>query len=408
MTDLERYQEAVRLEGDPDTFRFYEKFDENGVKYTVGNYVSIAAKFPPIFEEGILPEVENNRKLLRDLRGLIFDEHGKIISRPLHKFFNMNEMVEHHYDNLPWDQGFEVIEKLDGSMVRPFLLGGKIRWGTKAGLTHLTPAVEKFVEESLDILQFSQFCIYNNITPIFEFYSPESKVVIDYGSKPIITLLAVRDNNTGEYYESEEFGNFQAMWWTINVAKVHDVQNHNVFLKERETQKGIEGFVVKFPDGRWVKIKSNDYVLLHKTRESIERERFVIAMTLRESIDDMLPLLPEYLQGKVLDYSRKFLNVYNDFISKTILEVHKAYNKYPTRKDLGLAPLEEVPQSIKTICFKNWPAYETFDQDIFNDLIQEQLKTYTIDGCESSEKNFKEKIKTIFTDLPEWDIFKTE
>lgn len=101
------YRAAVEAEGN-DFFKFYEK---DG--YTVGNYISIMAKFPNPFEQGITDDVRRNRVLLRDMRGILFGPDGTVISKPLHKFHNLNEGTENQHDSLDWSS-FEVFDKLDG------------------------------------------------------------------------------------------------------------------------------------------------------------------------------------------------------------------------------------------------------------------------------------------------------
>lgn len=63
-------------------------------------------------------------QMLREVRGLVFHAQTKqILSRPLHKFFNLNEMPETSIDrvstllaNQQLEQ-FEVLEKMDGMMI---------------------------------------------------------------------------------------------------------------------------------------------------------------------------------------------------------------------------------------------------------------------------------------------------
>ncbi|MFN4181023.1 MAG: RNA ligase, partial [Armatimonadota bacterium] len=53
-----------------------------------------------------------------ECRGIAFDEDGKIISRPLHKFFNLGEKPHTSFQRLS-ERGdlVSVQEKLDGSMI---------------------------------------------------------------------------------------------------------------------------------------------------------------------------------------------------------------------------------------------------------------------------------------------------
>lgn len=59
-----------------------------------------------------------------------------------------------------------ILEKLDGSMIAPFLLNGKIRFGTKMGITDIALDVERHVSDIE--LTFIKDRIDENKTPIFE------------------------------------------------------------------------------------------------------------------------------------------------------------------------------------------------------------------------------------------------
>ena len=134
----------------------------------------------------------------RECRGLIFDDNGKIMSRPFDKWFNINERIETQTTNLDFSSVNAILTKLDGSMVRPLNLRGKIHWGTKMGLTDVGQQVDIFVKNHPKYDLFAKWSIDNDLTPIFEWCSSENRIVIRY-EKDALTLLAVRKNITGEY-----------------------------------------------------------------------------------------------------------------------------------------------------------------------------------------------------------------
>ena len=57
----------------------------------------------------------------RECRGLIFDKAGVLISRPFHKFFNVNEREETQMNVIDLGQPHVIMEKMDGSMIRPLI-----------------------------------------------------------------------------------------------------------------------------------------------------------------------------------------------------------------------------------------------------------------------------------------------
>jgi len=161
---------------------------------TVINYV--------VMMDTTFPRVtSNDEAILRELRGIKFNtKTGNIICRPLQKFFNIGEKEETQLQELDFSQPHTVYTKVDGSMIVPFMTDDGIRFGTKMGITDVGLQAEKVVKENPNIMEFSKWCIENQISPIFEFTAPDNQIVIAY-SKAELTLLAARHMITGEYLQ---------------------------------------------------------------------------------------------------------------------------------------------------------------------------------------------------------------
>lgn len=134
----------------------------------------------------------------RECRGIKFYPSGKIAARPFFKFFNINEREETQANNVDWTKPYTIMEKRDGSMIHPMLIGNEVRWMSKMGLTSVSKQVEEYIEKNLKYNDFATWCIKQNTTPIFEYTSPNNKIVVHY-DKDDLVLLAVRHNITGEF-----------------------------------------------------------------------------------------------------------------------------------------------------------------------------------------------------------------
>jgi RNA ligase len=134
----------------------------------------------------------------RECRGLKFAPNGKIAARPFHKFFNVGEREETQSYLIDLSQSHTIMEKLDGSMIHPMMVDGYIRWMTKMGITTVSMQAEEFITKHTKYKDFAAWCIENQMTPIFEWTSPFNQIVLPY-EEECLTLLAVRDNITGEY-----------------------------------------------------------------------------------------------------------------------------------------------------------------------------------------------------------------
>lgn len=141
-----------------------------------------------------------NDPFQKECRGILFDNNGKIMARRLHKFFNVGEREEVRIENLDLSQPHVILEKLDGSMITVLKTNGVISWGSKAGITFLTPQIENFIKEcnEIDYQIFGEELFQMGYTPIFEWCSRQNRIVIDHPIDKLI-LLAVRNNITGKY-----------------------------------------------------------------------------------------------------------------------------------------------------------------------------------------------------------------
>ena len=68
---------------------------------------------------------------------------------------------------------------------------------------------------------------------------------------------------------------------------------------------GEEGYVVRFIDGGMVKIKGDDYVLKHRTKENMQFEKNVLACVLDGIVDDVLAILDPDVADVLRAYEQK-------------------------------------------------------------------------------------------------------
>lgn len=275
--------------------------------YTVIDYVlSTPTTFPEQLPvptgnaETILAvyEVNKNNAILRECRGLAFSPDGKLISRPFHKFFNWGEKLEEQDIELT---GYEsILKKMDGSMIRPLIIDGNIRLATRKGITDIAMQAEVFTAAKDNyIALISSYC-NSGYTPIFEWCSRQNQVVIEYIKENLI-LLAVRENKTGAYLSYEAL---EKAGKNFNVPVVEIVHTDNP-LKAKDLEDE-EGYVIVYPDGHRLKIKSDWYVKLHKAKELIGREKDLLNLYLNGNVDDVLPLLPVKDRLEVVDFLTSF------------------------------------------------------------------------------------------------------
>jgi len=243
-------------------------------------------------------------KVSREMRGIAFDKDThQIISRPLHKFFNLGERPETQADAINFEtMGHQIVEKLDGSMIRTIDLGnGKYRLGTRAGVTDIAMMAEEFVS-SKDPKTYDNFIkvmLLKGKTPIFEFCSRKNRVVIDHPEDRLV-LLAVRENATGKY---SSFGilSVYATLYGIEVAQMLLDQKSSLedIAKTVKDLVGTEGVIVQFNDGFRIKIKAEDYLRKHGALDGFRSDKRTLELVLGSALDDVLPLLDAEMKDRI-------------------------------------------------------------------------------------------------------------
>ena len=235
----------------------------------------------------------------RECRGLIFDTEGRIMSRPFHKFFNVNEREETQTHVIALDLLFDhvIMEKMDGSMIRPVRVNGMVRLATKMGVTDIAVEAENLLTP--EQYEWLEDAMSDNLTPIFEYIAPTNKIVIEY-SEPKLVLLAMRGNFSGKYV-MPNFAPFEI------VPQYGSVEGGlSEYIARAREMQGREGDIIRFANGHMLKIKNDWYVRIHKTKDLIRTERNIADIIVNEQLDDVLPLLDASDLVLVRAYEQRF------------------------------------------------------------------------------------------------------
>lgn len=279
-----------------------------------------------------------------ECRGLKFDAEGRIIARPFHKFFNIGEREQ--AVDIDWNKPHIVMDKLDGSMIHPCLLNGRMVFMTRNGIT--PQADIAFDAASANVKKFCKDIVGQGVTPIFEFTSPDNRIVLHY-EDACLTLLAVRENVSGQYWTYEQL---QAVARDYNLPLVRTlghVSDAKSFVDEARALQGVEGYVVAFADGHRLKLKADNYVLRHKALSQVTLEKNVLAFIANDALDDVLPLLTDRAAEAVMRYNERLNDNIAGHVHKLqrFVEDHKGLE----RRDFAAQLKKSVEPGLQSVAF---------------------------------------------------------
>lgn len=288
----------------------------------------------------------------RECRGLKFGPDGRLIARPFGKFFNIGERPETQPNLIDFGKPHLVLDKLDGSMVHPAIVGDQVVFMTRMGRSpqakqaeelFLTPALSDRLRNVMD----------EGITPIFEYTGPKNRIIIRYEAAEL-TLLAARETVSGSYLDHDWLYREAVDMHLPVVSEISSEWTSAIaFLEFVRAIQGKEGFVLRFLDeDPWrllLKAKGADYVLKHKSKEAIGFEKNVLALILSNGLDDVLSLISEEEKQAVEEYRNHVQRGMSETVRLISELVETGANL--DQKTFAVEHLAAQPQGIKALAF---------------------------------------------------------
>lgn len=193
-------------------------------------------------------------EVTRNSRGHIYNlQTGECVAWAFPKFFNLGENQESLPDRFPWDQPYEIMEKMDGWLGVLYRHAGTFKVATR-GSFHSSGSV--WATEVARGLDFS--CLPDEATLCFEILTPEQRIILNYGDERKLVVLAAFDRHTGAEYPRSQVEEWARAIDLPIVPLLGVMSLEDLLRKQKELQK-FEGFVIRFGDGRRVKVKTEWY-----------------------------------------------------------------------------------------------------------------------------------------------------
>ncbi|WP_244291353.1 AAA family ATPase [Streptomyces subrutilus] len=201
-------------------------------------------------------------------RGLVADDTtGEVVALPLPKFFNVGE----HGAGRPYapalpDEPFEVYEKVDGSLAVVFHYADRWRVASKGSFNS---AQSTWAQRLLDTRDTA--ALRPGTTYLAEILYPQNRIVVDYGGRRDLVLLAAFGADGTEVPladaapQWEGIGSVVTVWPAMPLDELVALTDSGLLPGgAASTGTDAEGFVLRFASGVRAKAKLSEYVRLHK------------------------------------------------------------------------------------------------------------------------------------------------
>ena len=231
--------------------------------------------------------------IVQESRGIIIDyEKLEVVCWPFRKFGNYTES---YADDIDWNNAV-VLEKVDGSIIKLWFneITEKWQFSTNGMINADNATTDAFsnvtygsvIRQAVNYTDIPFDKLDKTNTYIFELVSPETQVVVKYDSTSLYHI-GTRNNKTG--VESEENIGIKkpesyALGSLEQCLKAATELNKGEELAEDSDEVSKEGFVVVDANWHRVKVKSPDYLMLHRLKQTTSiTKRDCIALILAEN-----------------------------------------------------------------------------------------------------------------------------
>ena len=239
-------------------------------------------------------------------RGLILDARtGTTVARPFDKFFNWGE------GGRMTDAPIRIVtEKMDGSLGIGFWHNDQWHVATRGSFDgeQAQWATERLRRRIASLNGYA--ATYGSVygTLLFEIIYPENRIVVDYGDRAELVLLAMRWP-TGQY-AARSVVKAAATSIGVPVVEVHSFDTPaDIVTMCAQLDANHEGFVAEFDDGQRFKFKGDVYRELHRLINGLTWNR-AVEVSAAGTVDEARRVIPD-----------EFLNEFDGWIAEIEAQV---------------------------------------------------------------------------------------
>lgn len=269
-------------------------------------------------------------KYTMSARGLILDltdvnDNGKIyiLAKPFGKFFNYGENKDYEKD-IDFSDIESITEKMDGSLGISYFFNGEIRFATRGSFNsdQAIKATEMWRNKYADKFNWIGYINFP-YTMLVEIIYPQNRVVVDYKGMKDLVMLGITNLSIMKDEPLSVVKNL-ASNLGMPVTKEYRYDLHKLLKMKKTISANKEGWIIKFGNGKRLKIKGDEYLKVHKAIYGLSDKAKVKAWA-ENSIDELIKSIPEEFREEIEELKRN-LDIQLE-ITKSILSTIYIHTK---------------------------------------------------------------------------------
>jgi len=249
----------------------------------------------------------------RACRGLIIEllTH-RVLARPFPKFFNLGQ------EGAAIRSGeFRTYDKVDGSLgiLYPTPDGRAIATRGSFDSDQAKHASAVWADRYEAVVPY-----VNDVTLLFEIVYPANRIVVDYGGMDDLVLLAVIENATGRDLTTDLGAAAADVGWPGKIATPYALTTLDEVELQAQSDDVDEGFVLVWEDGSRVKVKTPEYLRLHRLVTGMTPRRIWELLAAGVDLDPILASVPDEFQKWALDVCDDLTARYDNILEQARAE----------------------------------------------------------------------------------------
>lgn len=262
----------------------------------------------------------------RKCRGLITSPEGLVLYRPFEKFFDVRDPLT---GTLP-SASFDVFDKADGSLGILYEHDGLPAIATRGSFGgDQAPWATEFYRK-----HYGDYRPPAGVTLLFEIIVPWNRIVIDYGTREDLVLLAAIDTDTGADVA------LPSDWPGTIVDRYTGYDDvDDVVAALGDDWDNREGFVLRFdpatpgtPSTR-TKVKFDEYVRLHRIMTGVSTVTLWEYLSQGLPLDDVIDRVPDEVYDWVDETVTKLRDDFDAIVKVAKDDLSRMPSSAQTRKD---------------------------------------------------------------------------